>query len=128
MAVSIQDWHKMIDEMFINMNEQSSEIVYRSYINRSYYAVFHELILAMETVGININQYKTGTHNNLYLILDKMSMTDNNLRKLSLQFRDFLKKRHKADYDLQARISWGDIIVVQKYKKELPVLIKMCIQ
>lgn len=125
MSVTTTDLHKSIDILFGNIDKTSSEALWRAYINRSYYAVFHELRLAMEKAGIDTNRYKTGTHKNLYFILDEMSMTDKNIRKLSLQFKDFLTRRHKADYDLQARISWGDIMITQKYKKELPNLIKM---
>ncbi|UNU73286.1 hypothetical protein LU293_09510 [Moraxella nasovis] len=124
MTVNINDLHKCIDEMFININEQSSESQMRAYINRSYYAVFHELKMAMESVGIDINQYKTGTHNNLCLILDDMKNQNKSIQKLALQFRDFLTQRHNADYDLDKNITWHHVKVIMQYKQNLPSLIK----
>lgn len=124
MSVTVANFYELLDELFNDIDENSSEMKWRTYINRSYYATFHQLKLEMQKAGININQYKTGTHNNLYLVLDEMAKQDISVRKLALQFKDFLKKRHKADYDLEGRITWEDVAIVQRYNKNLPKLIE----
>lgn len=123
MSVTTTDLYETINIMFRNIDNTSSEALWRAYINRSYYAVFHQLRLAMEQAGISTNQYKTGTHDNLYMILDEMAEKDKLIKKLALQFKDFLKKRHKSDYKLHEHITWTDVAMAQKYTQELPKLI-----
>lgn len=123
MSVTTTDLHETINLLFSNIDEKSPESLWRAYINRSYYAVFHELRLAMEMAEIDTNQYKTGTHDNLYMILDKMAEKDKPIKKLALQFKDFLKKRHKSDYKLHEHVTWMDVAMTQKYVQELPKLI-----
>lgn len=108
MSVTTTDLHETVNQLFGDIDSTSSEALWRAYINRSYYAVFHELRLAMEQAGINTNQYKTGTHDNLYRILDEMAVRDKSIKKLALQFKDFLKKRHQSDYKLHEHITWTD--------------------
>jgi|GEM_PF-2442910 len=123
MSVTTTDLHETVNQLFADIDNTSSEALWRAYINRSYYAVFHELRLAMEQAGINTNQYKTGTHDNLYMILDEMAAKDKPIKKLALQFKDFLKKRHQSDYKLHEHITWTDVVMAQKYARELPELI-----
>lgn len=124
MAIDVNDLQTYIDNMFVNINEWSSESEFRAYINRSYYAVFHELRMAMETANIDINQYKTGTHNNLCLILDDMKRQNKSMQKLAMQFRDFLTQRHNADYDLNKNVTWQHVKIAMQYKQNLPLWIK----
>lgn len=123
MPVNITDLHRVINDLFISMDDKSSEAIWRAYINRSYYVIFHELKLAMENAGIDTNRYETGTHNNLCVILDDMAKHDKSVQKLALQFKDFLTKRHLADYELSKTMTWYDVKQVQKYLKELPEII-----
>lgn len=128
MSVNTINLYETLDVLFDGINEQTPEGVWRAYINRSYYIIFHELRLAMENANIYTNQYKTGTHDNLYMILDEMANENKSVRKLALQFKDFLKKRHKADYHLKETISWHDVRQAQTYLNELPKLIAIHIQ
>ncbi|OBX51475.1 hypothetical protein [Moraxella nonliquefaciens] len=123
MSVTTTDLHETVNQLFGDIDSTSSEALWRAYINRSYYAVFHELRLAMEQADISTNQYKTGTHDNLYRILDEMAVRDKSIKKLALQFKDFLKKRHQSDYKLHEHITWTDVVMAQKYARELPELI-----
>ena len=123
MSVSIQELHQCVAGLFADVSDKSSESVYRAYINRGYYATFHELKKAMKDVGISTYQYNTGTHNNLCMILDAMSANDKSVQKLAIRFRDFLTKRHHADYELQKTITWHDVKQVQKYLDDLPSMI-----
>lgn len=124
MSVNIDELHEVIDDIFADINQNSSEALFRFYISRSYYAVFHELRLAMKRASIDIEQYQTGTHRNLCFILDDLSKQNPKIRQIAFKFSDFLDKRHKADYDLNNKVSWFDVQMAQNYKAKLPILIK----
>ncbi|MFB6349498.1 hypothetical protein ACFBZI_08695 [Moraxella sp. ZJ142] len=124
MSVDIDDLHRCIDALFADIDEQSAESLFRAYINRSYYAVFHELRFTMQQANCGINRYHTGTHNNLCQTLDDMAKDNKAIQKLAMQFRDFLTKRHHADYELQTTVTWYDVKQAQQYRQNLPKIIQ----
>ncbi|WP_049237266.1 hypothetical protein [Moraxella canis] len=123
MSICVDDFCSFINAAFANMDENSSEIIHRSYINRSYYAIFHNLRLVMNNAGIATDKFKTGSHQNLFYSLDELAKNDKNLRKIAIKYRNFLTLRHKADYALDDDIEWHDVKQVQKYLDDLPSMI-----
>lgn len=89
MSVTTTDLHETVNQLFGDIDSTSSEALWRAYINRSYYAVFHELRLAMEQADISTNQYKTGTHDNLYRILDEMAVRDKSIKSWRCNLKIF---------------------------------------
>lgn len=129
MAISINELRQVPDDIIKTIDEQSSEVVFRAYINRSYYAIYHECKNYIET---NLTQYdlsddgtfKTGTHNRIYLTLEDLGKTNKEARRLALKFDYFLAKRHKADYKLDETITWYDVLECKKYFETIPNLLK----
>lgn len=124
MSICVDDFCSFINAAFANMDENSSEIIHRSYINRSYYAIFHNLRLAMNNAGIATDKFKTGSHQNLFYSLDELAKNDKNLRKIAIKYRNFLTLRHKADYALDDDIEWYEVRCAIKHSKDLPDLIR----
>lgn len=129
MAISIDELRQVPIDMITVMDEKSSEAVFRTYVNRSYYAIYHECKNYIET---NLTQYdlsndgtfKTGTHKRIYFILEELGKTDKKSRSLALKFKDFLAKRHKADYQLNDKVTWYEVLECKKYFESIPNLLK----
>lgn len=129
MPVSTEDIKTAIDGLFSQMNKDSSEAVFRAYINRSYYYIYHQAKLAIEQGNFgnfdlsNKGTFKTGTHNRIYEVFLECGKTDRNSQILAFKFRDFLSKRHKADYELNGEITWYDVLACKNYLDAIPKLL-----
>lgn len=70
MAVNYNELALLVDELFGLVSQESKEALYRAYINRSYYVIYHHCKDYIET---HLPQYKladdgtfkTGTHNRI---------------------------------------------------------------
>lgn len=127
MSVRVQDFIIFVNDLS-DIDETSHECVFRTYINRSYYAIFHYLKSHIDNHLPHYDlsdtgTYKTGTHNRIYWVLEDLSKTNKSAKKLAMQFRDFLDKRHKADYNLTATVTYYDVMQCQKYLANMPKLI-----
>ncbi|MPX18294.1 hypothetical protein CPI31_01490 [Moraxella catarrhalis] len=130
MAISINELRQVPDEMIKTMNEQSSEAVFRAYINRTYYCIYHQAKCSIEQGDFgnfdlsDKGTFKTGTHNRIYEVFLECGKTNTKAKILAFKFRDFLNKRHKADYQLTDKITWYDVLECKKYFETIPTLLK----
>ncbi|UXZ04929.1 hypothetical protein [Moraxella nasicaprae] len=132
MAVDIQDLKLSLDGLFALLDSSSGESDKRAFISRSYYVIFHivkqyiEQNLPQYAIGKNSDGvFKTGVHNQLYLVLvDYAEQTNNkNFQKLALQFKDFHSRRCQSDYELEKNISDYDVKIAKKYYESIPNLL-----
>lgn len=129
--MTCEDLRLNIINLFPVVDAQSDEAIKRAYTNRCYYVIYHELKNILETkfkydLSDKGNFGKMGSHIRVYeAINDLLSRDKNNinLRSLAMKFRDFLTKRHKADYDLLENFNEYDLKQIQGYYIEIPLLI-----
>lgn len=129
MAVNEQDLRQTAIVLSTLINEHSDEHLLRAYINRSYYAIYHECKIYIEAKFKNYDlsdagTFKTGTHKRIYFILEDLGKTNKKAYSLALKFDDFLAKRHKSDYKLNDEINYADYIQCKKYFEVIPNLLK----
>lgn len=129
MAVNEQDLRQTAIVLSTLINEHSDEHLLRAYINRSYYAIYHECKIYIEAKFKNYDlsdtgTFKTGTHKRIYFILEDLGKTNKKAYSLALKFDDFLAKRHKSDYKLNDEINYADYIQCKKYLEVIPNLLK----
>lgn len=130
MTVSIDELRKIPDDMIKVMNEQSSEAVFRSYINRAYYCIYHQAKFSIEQGNFgnfdlsDKGTFKTGTHNRIYEVFLECGKSNTKAKILAFKFRDFLSKRHKADYKLNEKITWYDVLECKKHFEVIPKLLE----
>ena len=130
MAVDIQSLQSSADGLFATLANNSDEVNKRVCISRSYYAIFHiikqyiEQHLAQYPMGKDC-AFKTGVHNQIYLILADFAQqtNDKSIKKLALQFKDFHTKRCQSDYELEQDISDYDVQMAKKYYENIPNLL-----
>lgn len=129
MAINVDELRQSIHTLFCSINEKTPETILRSYINRSYYVIYHECKHYIETHLTQYNlsdvgTFKTGTHKRIYFVFEDMSKTNKQAHALAIKFNDFLDKRHRADYNLSDRIDYFDYIQCKKYFETIPTLLK----
>lgn len=128
MTVNCDELSLLVDELFVCINPHSKEAVFRAYINRSYYVIYHYCKNYIET---HLPQYKltddgtfkTGTHNRIFLVFEDLAKHNHKARALSIKFRDFLDKRHRADYQLADTIGYYDYMQCKKHFETIPKLL-----
>lgn len=134
--MSINESHlkSAIEELFCNLNTNSSEELFRAYTNRTYYYIFHLVknILIEYYPQYSLSKkgvFKTGTHQNIVQTLEDLAQKSNNkdIKKLSIQFKYFLSKRHDADYDLEKNFHEYEFKQVKRYFETMPNLIQECL-
>lgn len=81
MAVNEQDLRQTAIVLSNLINEHSDEHLLRAYINRSYYAIYHECKIYIEAKFKNYDlsdtgTFKTGTHKRIYFILEDLGKTN----------------------------------------------------
>lgn len=130
MTVSIDELRRVPDDMMKVMNEQSSEAMFRAYINRAYYCIYHQAKCSIEQGDFGCfdlsdkGTFRTGTHKRIYEVFLECGKTNTNAKTLALKFRDFLNKRHKADYQLSDKVTWYEVLECKKYFETIPDLLK----
>lgn len=129
MAVSKEDLRQTAIMLSNLIDEYSDEHLLRAYINRSYYAIYHECKIYIEANFTDydlsdIGTFKTGTHKRIYFILEDLGKINKKAYSLALKFNDFLAKRHKSDYKLNDEINYVDYIQCKKYFETIPNLLK----
>lgn len=129
MAINEKDLRKTAIMLSDLIDEHSDEHLLRAYINRSYYAIYHECKMYIETNFTDYDlsdtgTFKTGTHKRIYFILEDLGKVNKKAYSLALKFDDFLAKRHKADYKLNDEINYADYIQCKKYFETMPNLLK----
>lgn len=78
MAVDEQDLRQTAMMLSELIDEHSDEHLLRAYINRSYYAVYHECKMHIEANFtdynlLDIGTFKTGTHKRIYFVLEELA-------------------------------------------------------
>lgn len=129
MAVNEQDLRQTAMMLSELIDEHSDEHLLRAYINRSYYAIYHECKMYIEANFTDYDlsdtgTFKTGTHKRIYFILEDLAKINKKAYALALKFDDFLAKRHKSDYKLNDGINYMDYIQCKKYFETIPNLLK----
>jgi len=81
-----------------------AEVDYRNIISRSYYAVFHQSRIFLETQKIDLAQ--SSSHDSVVRSLKKHGNRE--VKALGNKLDQIKKWRHKADYDLNMTISAGN--------------------
>ncbi len=129
--INTDDMQAVVSELFPNPQTIKNEPMQRAYINRSYYMIYHQLLAMMEQNYPNLDMSdngdfgNTGSHNRVFLALKElMQNNDKNMQMLAYKFRDFLSKRHKADYKLDDDFSDTEYQQVLQYVEQIPLLIK----
>lgn len=129
MAVNERDFRQTAIMLSDLIDEHSDEHLLRAYINRSYYAIYHECKTYIETNFTDYDlsdtgTFKTGTHKRIYFILEDLGKINKKAYSLALKFDDFLAKRHKSDYKLNDKINYVDYIQCKKHFETIPNLLK----
>ncbi|WLP93376.1 hypothetical protein [Psychrobacter sp. M13] len=130
MSVTIKDLKQAIDQLFPNPKNITEEAIQRACINRHYYLIYSTMLTVIRD---NFPQYdmsrdgsfkNTGSHNRVFLVFEEIAeLTDSKTAKmLSLQFTNFLTKRHKADYKLDETFSSGEYAQCLRYADRIPEL------
>lgn len=129
MSVTCDELSLLVDDLFGKINQQSQEVMFRAYINRSYYVIYHHCKNHIEKHFpqydlSDTGTFKTGTHNRIFLVFEDLAKTNKKANVLSIKFRDFLDKRHRADYQLSDTISYYDYAQCKKHFEAIPKLLK----
>lgn len=132
MSVQYQDLCNVINVLFKDLNKNSEEAILRAYVNRSYYAIYHYVKQYIEQnqkkFDLSDNgSFKTGSHHRIVLVFEELcehptliKADQQKVRKFYMQFKDFLSKRHLADYQLDKDVEYTDVAQCMKYFNELP--------
>lgn len=120
-----------VANLFEHLDKNSKEGLRRAYTNRTYYVIYHELRIFLEkTCDYDLSDKgefgNMGSHVRVYEAFNDMLSKDKSnkaLRSIALKFRDFLLKRHKADYNLEEDFSEYDLKQIEKYYQDIPNLV-----
>ncbi len=128
MAVDNQQLSQVVMMLSEQIDEQTDEAILRAYINRSYYVIYHECKNHLETYHTQYNlsdsgTFKTGTHNRIYLSFEEIGKQHKIAYKIALKFKDFLNKRHQADYRLTDTVNYMDYKQCQGHFETIPRLL-----
>ncbi len=130
------DMQAVVNELFPNPTNITNEAMQRAFVNRSYYVIYHQLLSMIEQyypqfdMSDNGEFGNTGSHNRIFLALKELMESDKsnkNMQMLAYKFRDFLSKRHKADYKLDDTFSEMEYRQVLRYVEKIPLLINKVI-
>ena len=130
MSVTIEDLQQAVDSLFPDPRAITDEALQRACINRHYYLIYYMMLTVIRD---NFPQYdmsregsfnNTGSHNRVFCVFEEMAEQKNSkaAKKLSLQFTNFLTKRHKADYRLDENFSSGEYAQCLRYTDRIPEL------
>lgn len=130
MSVTINELKQAIDHLFPNPKDITEEAIQRACINRHYYLIYYTMLTVIKD---NFPKYdmsrdgsfnNTGSHNRVFCVFEEIAeLTDSKIaKKLSLQFSNFLTKRHKADYKLDENFSSGEYAQCLRYADRIPEL------
>lgn len=130
MSVTIKDLKQSIDYLFPNPQDIADEAIQRACINRHYYLIYSTMLMVIKD---NFPQYdmsrdgsfsNTGSHNRVFCVFEEIAELTGSktAERLSLQFTDFLTKRHKADYKLDESFSSGEYSQCLRYAERIPEL------
>ncbi len=129
--INTDDMQAVVDKLFPTPSNITNEGMQRAFVNRSYYVVYHELLAMIEQhypqfdMSDNGDFGNTGSHNRVFLALKElMQGGDKNMQMLAYKFRDYLSKRHKADYRLDDDFSNTEYQQVLQYVEQIPLLIE----
>ena len=132
MSVTINELKQAIDYLFPNPKDITEEAIQRACINRHYYLIYYALLIVIKD---NFPQYdmskngsfsNTGSHNRVFCVFEEIAELTGNktAKRLSLQFTDFLTKRHKADYKLDESFSKAEYAQCLRYAERIPELVQ----
>ncbi len=130
MSVTIDELKQAIDSLFPNPKTIKEEAIQRACINRHYYLIYYAMLVVIKD---NFPQYdmsregsfnNTGSHKRVFCVFEEMAELTGSkeAERLSLQFYDFLTKRHKADYKLDESFSSGEYSQCLRYVERIPEL------
>lgn len=130
MSVTINELEQAIDQLFPNSKDITEEAIQRACINRHYYLIYSTMLMV---INDNFPQYdmsrdgsfsNTGSHNRVFCVFEEIAELTGSktAERLSLQFTDFLTKRHKADYKLDESFSSGEYAQCLRYAERIPEL------
>lgn len=136
MSVTIEDLKRAVDHLFPNPKAITDEAIQRACINRHYYLIYYAMLIVIED---NFPQYDmsrqgsfshTGSHNRVFCVFEELAELTGSkkAKQLSLQFTDFLTKRHKADYRLNETFSSGEYAQCLRYAERIPELAQALIK
>lgn len=129
MTVNCNELLVLVNELSKLINENSKETILRTYINRSYYAIYHccKQYIEVHYPEYNLDvkgTFKTGSHHSIVLAFEDLAKGNKVAKKLSIKFADFLNKRHKSDYQLSDTINYYDYKQCEQYLKTIPELLQ----
>jgi len=130
LSVTIEDLKQAVDHLFPNPKGITEEAIQRACINRHYYLIYYAMLIFIKD---NFPQYdmsrdgsfsNTGSHNRVFCVFEEIAELTGSKKAemLSLQFTNFLTKRHKADYKLDENFSSGEYSQCLKYAERIPEL------
>ena len=136
MSVTLDELKQAIDSLFPNPKTITAEAVQRACINRHYYLIYYAMLIVIRD---NFPQYdmsregsfnNTGSHNRVFCVFEEIAELTGSkkAKRLSLQFTDFLTKRHKADYKLDESFSTGEYSQCLRYAERIPELAQELIE
>ncbi len=129
--IDTNDMQTVVNTLFPKPQTIKDEATQRAFVNRSYYVIYHKLLAMIEQhyphldMSDSGNFGNTGSHNRVFLALKEL-MQDNgkDMQMVAYKFRDFLSKRHKADYKLDDDFSDTEYQQVLRYVEQIPLLIE----
>ncbi len=136
MSVTIDELKQAIDSLFPNPKNIKEEAIQRACINRHYYLIYYTMLTVIED---NFPQYdmsregsfsNTGSHKRVFCVFEDIAERTGikEAEMLSMQFADFLTKRHKADYYLDESFSTGEYSQCLRYAERIPELAQKLIE
>lgn len=136
MSVTIDELKQAITSMFPDPKAIKEEAIQRACINRHYYLIYYTMLIVIKD---NFPQYdmsregsfnNTGSHNRVFCVFEEIAEQTGSkeAEMLSMQFSDFLTKRHKADYKLNESFSSGEYSQCLRYAERIPELAQELIE
>lgn len=130
MSVTINELEQAINSLFPNPKDITEEAIQRACINRYYYLIYSTMLMVINDnfprydMSRNGSFSNTGSHNRVFCVFEEIAELTGSktAERLSLQFTDFLTKRHKADYKLDESFSSGEYAQCLRYAERIPEL------